>query len=285
MRSIKITKDSIDGFKMHLIEEERAKSTVQKYEFAIKAFSDHLNGKEFSKIDILDYRSKLLLKKSASSVNGEISAINAYLKYVGMEEYRVKFLKIPHNTFVKKEKELSEGEYRKLLQTSKKMGKKRLYCIIMTLCSTGIRVSELPFITVESLRVGNAQVTLKGKTRSVVLPKKLVRHLKGYCDEMNIKSGIIFRTSSGKPVDRSNIWKEMKRLSIAANVDRRKIYPHNLRHVFARAFYKIEKDLAYLADIMGHTSVETTRVYTAMSIARHERILNRMRLVDEQYDW
>ncbi len=181
--------------------------------------------------------------------------------------------------FLNESRELSEAEYRQLLSTAQANGNERLYLIMLTLCGTGIRVSELPYITVEAAESGRAQIRMKGKIRTIILQKELRKRLKRYAKERGITNGHIFRTRSGRPLDRSNICHDMKKMCDETKIDSDKVFPHNLRHLFARTFYAIEKNLAHLADILGHSRIETTRIYVAVSAAAHERILNRMNLV------
>ena len=184
-----------------------------------------------------------------------------------------------HRAFIEGNRELTEAEYRRLLSAAKQRKNKRLYYLLLTVCATGIRISELKYITMEALRTGRADIRMKGKSRTVILPKDLARKLEEYAHQQHILEGMIFQTRSGNPLDRSNIWNEMKALSKAANINPQKVYPHNLRHLFARSFYSIEKNLSHLADILGHSSIETTRIYVAVSVEEHEKTIKKMKLI------
>lgn len=269
----------IDEFKEYLYYSERASATVQKYLGSVKRLKDYLNGDKITKERLLGYREFLLTQYSPQTVNVEISAINAYLKFFKMEQMRLKLLKIQREVFLPENREITKDDYQKLLVAAKKQGKERLYFIMMTLAGTGIRISELKYITVEAISSGKAKIRMKGKTRTVLLPNKLCRMLGKYAKRKGIRSGHIFRTRSGNTVDRSNICHEMKEISEEAGVRKEKVFPHNFRHLFARLFYRIEKNLAHLADVLGHSRIETTRIYVAASARDYERILNRMELL------
>lgn len=191
----------------------------------------------------------------------------------------MRFIKVQKKSFVEEEKELREEEYRTLLLSARERGKIRLYHILLTLCSTGIRISELKYITADAVQQGRAEIDMKGKHRVILLPNELKNKLKDYMDQQNIRTGSVFITRNGKPVDRSNIFHEMKRLSAYAGVKPKKVYPHNLRHLFARSFYAVEKNLSHLADILGHSSIETTRIYIASSYRNFDRIFDSMQLI------
>ena len=191
-----------------------------------------------------------------------ISSVNAFFAFMGWHDLKIKTLKIQKQIFAKNEKELTKAEYTRLLKTAKARGNRKLFLLIQTICATGIRVSELQYINVASLNVGRAQVHMKGKLRIIIIPDKLCKMLARYAKEQGITNGSIFVTKTGRPLDRTNIWKLMKGLCERAGVDKSKVFPHNLRHLFARTFYSIEKDIVRLADVLGHTSVNTTRIYT-----------------------
>ena len=269
----------IDEFKEYLYCGERASSTVQKYLGSVKRLKDYLNGDKITKERLLEYREFLLTQHCPQTVNVEISAINAYLKFFKMDQMCLKLLRIQREVFLPENREITKDDYQKLLVTAKQQGKERLYFIMMTLAGTGIRISELKYITVEAISCGKAKIRMKGKTRTVLLPNKLCRMLGKYAKRKGIQSGHIFRTRSGKTVDRSNICHEMKEISEEAGVRKEKVFPHNFRHLFARLFYRIEKNLAHLADVLGHSRIETTRIYVAASAKDYERILNQMELI------
>ncbi len=262
-----------------LKEEERSYNTRVKYERDIRNFILFLGGEKLSKIKVLEYKEKLQLEYVPRSVNSMLSAVNGFLEWLGVGNCKVKPLRIQQEIFCCTEKELTTEEYKRLIQTAKKRNKGKLGLLIQTICATGIRVSELQYITVQSVHTGREIVSCKGKKRSIFLPKDLRILLKNFCKKEKIKEGIIFRTKSGKPIDRSNIWKMMKGLCKAANVEQGKVFPHNLRHLFARTYYKIEKDISRLADILGHSNINTTRIYTKESGAVHAKQINEMKLL------
>lgn len=274
-----ITLRGIEAFKKYLLENEKSGATIEKYIHELKLLSDHLSGREVTKMELLKYREQLQEQHSPRTVNGKLSAIHAYLAFAGMEECRVKYLKVQRTVFMDEKQELTEEGYRRLLEAAKEKQDERLYYVMMTICSTGIRVSELKFITVGAVKRGKAVINLKGKNRVVLLPHKLQKKLLLYIKKKGIASGYVFRTRTGKPLDRSNVCHDMKKLCEAAGVSKSKVFPHNLRHLFARTFYQMEKNLAYLADILGHSSMETTRIYVAASAREHETILQKMRLI------
>ena len=275
----KITKLDMQAFKKYLYINEKAKATVDKYIYAIEKLAMFLNNREITKALILEYRSQMLLERKAQTVNGNLSAINGFLDFCGQADCKVKLLKIQRRAFLEESKELSQEEYKRLLNAAKAKGNKRLYFLMITLCATGIRISELRFITVDAVKTGRTEINMKGKNRTVILPKKLRNKLQQYIKEQNLKQGCIFQTITGKPLDRSNICHDMKKFWEEANVNPNKIFPHNLRHLFARTYYAIEKNLAHLADLLGHSCIETTRIYVAVSASQHERIMKKMRLI------
>ncbi|MFI3206248.1 MAG: tyrosine-type recombinase/integrase [Clostridia bacterium] len=201
------------------------------------------------------------------------------MEWLGYPQFKVKPLKIQKEIYSRPERELTEREYQKLIKTAENKGNKRLSLIIQTICSTGIRVSELKYITVESLHQGRATVSCKGKNRVIFIPKELCKNLKKYIKFMNIKSGSIFVTKFGKEIDRTNIWKMMKDLCKEAKVLKSKVFPHNLRHLFARTYYKISKDISRLADLLGHSSINTTKIYMIETGTIHERQIERLNLL------
>lgn len=274
-----ITKLKIQEFENSLFLNEKSKATVKKYIKAVEKLAEFLAGEELTKQLLLDYREYLQTQNKVQTVNGILSAINAFLDFCGWQECRVKFLKVQRQAFLQEARELSKQEYERLLHAALAKKNERLYLLMLTVGSTGIRISELVYITVEALNNGRAEICMKGKNRTIILQKELRKKLLKYAKEQGIESGHIFRTKSGKPLDRSNIHHDMKRLSDEAKVDAGKIFPHNLRHLFARTFYAVEKNLAYLADVLGHSRIETTRIYVAASVAAHEKILNQMELV------
>ena len=274
-----ITESEIQAFENSLYLNEKSKATVKKYVKAVEKLAEYLEDGEFTRHRLLEYREYLQTKNKAQTVNGALSAINAFLDFCGWQECRVKFLKVQRQAFLQEARELSKKEYERLLNAALAKNKERLYLLMLTAGSTGIRISELAYITAEALKIGRTEICMKGKNRTIILPKELRKKLLKYAGRQGIESGPIFRTKSGRPLDRSNICHDMKKLSEEAKVDASKIFPHNLRHLFARTFYAIEKNLAYLADVLGHSRIETTRIYVAASVSAHEKILDKMKLV------
>ena len=262
-----------------MIEEEKAAATVEKYIRDINVFADWLGEKELDKETVLIYKENLTQNYAPASVNSVLSSLNSFFTFNEWYNLRVKNLKIQKQLFANKDNELTKEEYERLLTAAKSKGNEQLYFLMQTICSTGIRVSELCYITVESLKAQKAQINLKGKMRVVILPKELCKMLLKYSKEQNITSGSVFVSRNGKPLDRSNIWKMMKALCESAGVARAKVFPHNLRHLFARTFYSIQKDIVRLADILGHSSVNTTRIYPMETGETHRRQIQKLGLL------
>lgn len=270
----------LQGFKNYLAEEERSRETIQKYLRDVGGFLRAVGlGNQVGKETVVEYKNKIAASYAPASVNSMLAAINCFLRFLGWLDCVVKTLKIQRESFRANDRELTKEEYLRLLEVARKKGKERIALIMETLGATGIRIGELSFITVEAARNGYAVVTLKRKTRQVLFPKKLIRKLLKYAKEHGITSGSLFVTRTGKPVDRSNVLHEMKALCEAAGVDRRKVFPHNFRHMFACVFYQIHKDLSRLADLLGHSNVNTTRIYTCISGTEHAKQIERMGLV------
>ncbi|MCD8151401.1 MAG: site-specific integrase [Clostridiales bacterium] len=276
---ITITEKTVSAFIEAMTEEEKSEATIEKYSAILRKLMTWLDGKCLSKQRLAEYRDHLLRTHCAATVNGVLSAINTWLKYTGMEECRIRLLKVQRRAFCSVKKELSREEYSRLLQTAKREGNERICLIMETICGTGIRVSELKYITAEAVDCGRAEIALKGKNRTILLPGKLCRKLKKYARKRKITSGAIFLTGKGMILSRKQIWAEMKALCTAAGVDEEKVFPHNLRHLFARCFYKATHDVAKLADVLGHSSIETTRIYLLSSGEEHVRVLDGLRLV------
>ena len=274
-----LTADIICQFKEHLILEERSENTIEKYIRDIRAFMPFLSGRELTKEIVIEYKKQLQENYAVRSINSMLASINSLFDYLGWVDLKVKSIKLQQQIYCPEEKELTRAEYERLCRTAERNHNKRLNLILQTICGTGIRVSELQFITVEAVRNGEAVVSLKGKTRSVFIVKQLKQKLLCYAAEQGIKSGCIFITRTGKPVSRTNIWRDMKSLCEEANVNPNKVFPHNLRHLFARVFYGIEKDIAKLADILGHSSINTTRIYIISTGYEHLKRMENMRLV------
>ncbi len=257
-----ITNELIHSFKIYLIEEEKSENTMEKYIRDVTFFMIWLGGREATKILALEYKKKLCEKYASSSVNAAMSSLNSFFAFIGWRDIRIKALKIQRQIFSNKDKELTKAEYERLLSAAKIKKNERLYLLMQTICSTGIRVSELRFVTCEALKKGQAVISCKGKMRTIFLPKELCKMLKEYVKKQGIKDGSVFVSRNGKALDRSYIWKMLKSLCEAAGVSKDKVFPHNLRHLFARTYYSLQKDIVRLADILGHSSIETTRIYT-----------------------
>lgn len=280
----RITPNLLMDFENYLKSEERSVNTVKKYAHDLRMFYVFLNGREFNRDTLLEWKKQLLENYASRSVNSMLAGINTFLKWMGLPQWKVKPLKIQHEIFLKPERELTKKEYFRLVESAKEGKDHQMMMLLQTLCATGIRISELQWVTVESIVRGSAEVNCKGKHRTVFFSPKLRKSLRCYCKECGIESGVIFRTKSGRPLDRSNIWKKMKLLCKQAGVKPEKVFPHNLRHLFARIHYQIEKDLSKLADILGHANVTTTRIYTMESGSGYAKQLDRMGLVPFLYE-
>ena len=274
-----ITAKAIAEFKEHLILEERSEITVEKYIRDVKAFAKYTQNSAITKETVIAYKKYLRENYAVRSVNSMLASINSLFMFLGWHDLRVKSLKLQQQVFCPEEKELTKAEYARLCRTAERKHNERLNLILQTICGTGIRVSELQFITVDAVKQGEAVVNCKAKTRSVFIVKELKQKLLRYAAEQGIKNGMIFVTLTGKPISRTNIWREMKALCIEANVNPQKVFPHNLRHLFARVFYGIEKDIAKLADILGHSSINTTRIYIISTGTEHRQRMENMRLI------
>ena len=279
MKGHLLTGKEIERFRDHLREEEKSGNTLEKYIRDVMAFSEFCTG-TVTKDTVITYKQRLLDRGYAvRSVNSMLASLNSLFSFLGWHELRVRSLKVQQQVFCPEEKELTRAEYERLCRTAERRRNERLALILQTICGTGIRVSELPFITVEAVRHGEATVSLKGKTRTVFLVKPLKKKLLRYIAEQRIQSGAVFVTRTGRPMSRTNIWREMKGLCEEANVNPQKVFPHNLRHLFARVFYGIEQDIAKLADILGHSSINTTRIYIISTGTEHRRRMESMRLI------
>lgn len=277
LRMKEITDKIIYEYKRHLLDEEKSPATIEKYLRDVTAFRIWLRRREVDKQVMLEYKEYLISVYSPRSVNSILSSLNSLFDYLSLHDCKVKTLKIQRQIFTDKDKELTRDEYMRLLQAAK--NNKRLYYLMQTICSTGIRISELKYISVEAVRTGQTNIRCKGKVRTVILPKQLCKILKHYIKEQNIQSGAVFITKTDRPLDRSNIWSDMKKLCDSAGVAKSKVFPHNLRHLFARTFYSSQKDIVHLADILGHSSVNTTRIYTMETGEVHRRQIERMNLI------
>ncbi len=274
-----LTNKEIERFRNYLREEEKSENTIEKYIRDVTAFSKFCDG-TITKDTVISYKQGLIDGGYAvRSINSMLASLNSLFSFLCWYELRVKSLKVQQQVFCPEEKELTKAEYERLCRTAEKKKNERLCLILQTICGTGIRVSELQFITVEAVRKGEATVSLKGKTRSIFIVRDLQKKLLRYIVKQKITSGVVFVTRTGKPMSRTNIWREMKNLCIEAEVNPEKVFPHNLRHLFARVFYGIEKDIAKLADILGHSSINTTRIYIISTGTEHRQRMERMRLI------
>lgn len=274
-----ITAERISGYARYLREQERAPATIRKYLREVEALAAFLGGRPAGKPALIAWKDRLAASHAPAAVNSTLAAVNGFLAFCGWHELKVTPLRVQRNLFWDESRELTRADYTRLVAAARRRENERLALVIQTICATGIRVSELKFITVEAVRSGRAEITNKGKRRVVFLPLKLRRLLGKYLNREKKTAGPVFTTRTGRPLDRSNIWRDMKALCAGAGVEPGKVFPHNLRHLFARTYYSLEKDLSRLADILGHSSVNTTRLYTVESGAVHARQMERMGLV------
>ncbi len=274
-----ITFEMIRDFENYLYSDEKSNNTIEKYVRDVKVFNSFAISQEINKALVMEYKNKIAETHAIASANSMIAAVNAFLRFMCWNDCCVKQFKVQRQTYCPEEKELTKAEYIRLVNAAKKKGNERLNLILQTICGTGIRVSELQFITMEAVKCGEAIVSLKGKTRTVFIVKELKKKLLRYAAGQKISSGAIFITRTGRPMSRTNIWREMKNLCCEAEVSPSKVFPHNLRHLFARTFYGIEKDIAKLADILGHSSINTTRIYIITTGNEHRRRMENMRLI------
>lgn len=275
-----LTAERITAFGRYLREEERAPGTVEKYLRDVRTFAAWLDGRPVTKESAAGWKEHLVSESYApATVNSMLSSVNTLFRFAGWDDCKVKFLKIQKRLFREQSRELTREEYERLLATAHTLGRERLALLMETICASGIRVSEVQYITVAAAQAGRAQISLKGKIRTILLPGKLCRKLLKYAKKQKIAAGEIFLTGSGRSLSRKQIWAEMKRLCIRAGVAASKVFPHNLRHLFARTFYKASRDVAKLADVLGHSSIETTRIYLLSTGAEHRKQLDRLGLV------
>ena len=274
-----LTDKAIRRYALHLREQERAPATVQKYVQDLTALWDWLAGRPLTKAALIEWKESLSASRAPATVNSMLAAVNGFFRFMGWKGIAVKLLKIQKALFCDERRELTRAEYARLVSAAQKVGNERLSLVMQTICATGIRVSELRFITVEAVTTGRAEICNKGKRRTVFLPGRLRRLLRKYLQKQKKTAGAVFTTRTGRPLDRSNIWRDMKALCESADVEPSKVFPHNLRHLFARTYYSLEKDLSRLADILGHSGVATTGIYTVESGGVHQRQLERMELI------
>lgn len=271
----KISTNSLMSFERYLTKEEKSRATVEKYLRDVRSFFRFLNTGSISKEQMITYKEYLTDRYAPASVNSMLISLHSFLRYIGQQDCCVKLLKIQRQIFAKEEKELSCQEYQRLVKAA---GNTRLSFVLRTICGTGIRVSELEYITVEAVREGKAVVSCKNKTRVIFIPATVQKILSKYIKKSCLKTGSVFIGKNGKPLNRKNIWRDMKGLCSRAGVARCKVFPHNLRHLFARTFYRVEKDIVRLADLLGHSSINTTRIYTIENGRLHRDCLERVQI-------
>lgn len=281
MNNYRITEDLMAKFKNYMIKSEKAPATIEKYLRDIGALFDEIGSVELTKEYMVSYKARLRENYKVSSTNSIISSLNSFFKWCGWEHLILKTIKVQREVFRDENRELTKEEYFRLLDEALDQHDLRLWLMIQTICATGIRISELQFITVYAAKMGRADIICKGKKRVIMIPKPLRKQLIEYAKEEHIAKGMIFVTKSGKPLNRSNIWKSLQRLAKAAGVLASKVFPHNLRHLFATVFYQAEKDISKLADVLGHSNINTTRIYIATSGQEHTEILEKMGLIQE----
>lgn len=275
-----VTEKQVAAFQEALCCEECSTGTVEAYLREIRRFVGWLAGAPVTKERVVEWKDRLLAQSYyPATVNAKLAALRRFLRFMGWEECLVKNLRIQRRLFCDRSRQLSREEYRRLCETARRLGKQRLALLMEAICATGIRVSEVRYLTLESVRRERAEISLKGKVRTILIPRKLGQKLLKYAKKCGINSGEIFRTREGKPLSRKQIWAEMKQLCRRAEVEPTKVFPHNLRHLFARCFYRIHRDVAQLADLLGHSSVETTRIYLVSTGEEHARALAELRLI------
>lgn len=266
-------------FATHLFLEEKSAATIEKYTRDVRAFKEYMKDRLLDKMVVLDYKNYLFEHYAIASANSMIAAVNSFFRFCGWHELIIKPFRVQRQMFCAEEKELTKQEYMRLISTAESRGDRRISLILQTICGTGIRVSELSYITVEAVRYGEAQVNCKGKTRRIFIVPELRKNLSAYIKEQGLVAGCVFITKKGRPMSRVHIWRSMKSLCAEAKVSESKVFPHNLRHLFARVFYSIEKDIVMLADLLGHSNVNTTRIYTVTTGERHKCKMKMMGLV------
>ncbi|WOC74054.1 tyrosine-type recombinase/integrase [Intestinibacillus sp. NTUH-41-i26] len=280
MEDFKLTVERIAAYGRYLKQEERASATLEKYLRDVRAFALWLDGEAVTKEAVTGWKERLLAERRApSTVNAALSALNGLFRFLGWEGCRARFVKVQRRLFRDPARELTRPDYDRLIATARELGKERLALVMETICATGVRVSELRYLTVEAVQRGRAEISLKGKVRVILIPTKLARKLLKYAKKNKTASGEIFLTGNGKSLSRRQIWAEMKRLCVRAGVEPSRVFPHNLRHLFATAYYRAYRDIAKLADVLGHSSIETTRIYLLTSGEEHQRQLDRLGLV------
>ena len=272
--------EQLASFRAYLQDEERSEATVEKYLCEVTQFAAWLNDTEVTKSAVAEWKEHLLTSGyEPSTVNGKLTALDRFFDFMGWPDCKVKHLKLQRRLFRDDSRELTKAEYERLIETAEEMGKERLSLLMEAICGTGIRVSEVKYLTVEAAQQGKVEIYLKGKVRTILIPGKLCKKLLKYARKHKIASGEIFLTRGGKSLSRKQIWAEMKALCKKAGVAPSKVFPHNLRHLFARTFYRVCRDVAKLADVLGHSSIETTRIYLISTGAEHAKTMDMLRLV------
>lgn len=271
-----LTEALVEGYRLHLLEQERSDNTIQKYLHAIRSLQRFLAGAPLSKSALISWKRCQAKTLSPASVNAMLAAVNGLLRHLDRADLCLRFLKIQRQIFCDEDRLLTQEEYFRLVHAAERLEDERFALALQTLCASGLRVSELQHITAESVKTGKAVVNCKNKTRVILLPGPLQKKLKAYLKKKGITAGPVFRTRTGRPLDRHYIWRRMKALCQAAGVAPGKVFPHNLRHLFARSFYSLERDIVRLADLLGHSSINTTRIYTLDSGASHLKCIQRL---------
>lgn len=275
-----ITKQTMDRFYEYLIEEERSSGTIEKYIRDVRLLQSWLGSASVTKENAARWKQKLLQSgRAPSTVNSMLAAANTYFRFMGWDELKLKSIRLQRRFFRENERELTKAEYQLLMETAKKRGDERLALLMETICATGIRVSEVPYITTDAIKKGRARISMKGKLRTILIPAQLCRKLRKYATKHRIGRGEIFLTKNGTRLERKQIWAQMKALCKYAGIERNKVFPHNLRHLFARCFYRISHDISSLADVLGHSSIETTRIYLISTESEHIKKIAHLGLV------
>ena len=275
-----ITKQTMDRFYEYLIEEERSSGTIEKYIRDVRLLQSWLGSEPVTKENAARWKQELLQSgRAPSTVNSMLAAANTYFRFMGWDDLKLKSIRLQRRFFRENERELTKTEYQLLMETAKKRGDERLALLMETICATGIRVSEVPYITTDAIKKGRARIAMKGKLRTILIPAQLCRKLRKYAIKHRIGRGEIFLTRNGTRLERKQIWAQMKALCKYAGIERNKVFPHNLRHLFARCFYRISHDISSLADVLGHSSIETTRIYLISTESEHIKKIAHLGLV------
>ena len=279
-----VTQESVSKYCEWLYGCEKSSGTIKQYRYYLMLFMQYMNGKSVEKRDVIMWKGILRERMAPVTVNSALAAVNGFFSYNAWQDCRTKFLKVSCRVFCPENREIDRDEYERLVKTAYKKGDERMAMLLQTICATGIRVSEVPYITIEAVKAGKAEVECKGRIRTVFLTSRLCYMLLDYAKKSHIDSGMIFVTRSGKALDRSNIWRTMKKLCEGADVLWDKVFPHNFRHLFARLYYEQEKNLVRLADILGHSNINTTRIYTMESGRNHMRQLEKLEVLFDFYN-